>query len=737
MGISCQIIRNGKKIERVLTPKGTDSNLYKSALEEVNDPSLALKIWATAYIPEFKLYYGDWTREGEEPSLSAVSEYLEARQGIAPPMTDQDISDMRSLMIGNKIKTADELNAALDPFIRRGAVEVNRENLMKSGLYSVDEINRILENPKAKEDLEGLISRFNSMMLYGMDARMTYLFTSDYDGDVYFMSNEYSASGKKQFISPAKIDSELRERVGGIKTRNEFDAAMESFPYDAVSERYFSDQAYADRLFNYYSRFTRLNVVDSSGENVRNSERRNLLSFTSGFNEKVSGEMLEDVNALIEMPSELWEDEDLVKEGLRKIALAGADMGIDLTGLENQYYNKSKEEFDDFLLGLDLYLRSLRPGREYYESFSEDYDNFFGKGEVKQDLAILRPGEDNLNVSIMEPSYRSDVEIYENASMIHLHDNVYQKVAKMPKEKLYDTLYEMAMIDPRVLPSDAYPGTSGKATGHPKEAVIRSIKEYVLKHTDYNQSEEITLNKLIFGHPLNEVKPKQDIQRDLNRYMERKNRNRSVNAFGLRSKLLRAQILNPQLYNNTLYNIVHENGGFSLKNSDPMTLRELDLALPEEIKDLLYDYAIHSSDPSMRDLFFIKDYPDICKSVDFYLNYYRNNPEAIKDMTFAYAEVPGHDNLIKTVAVDDVIRVRDVIYQKVAEDGGYSIYEAYMDVKDNSNGLIDNVDRVSGEAIVLNQYNKATVETETDMIEYDSFAKENEIEKIKEQRTCG
>lgn len=736
MGVKCQIVKIGKNAHRVFNPDGGDSQLYQSALNETGNDSSALKVWATAYTPGFKMYYGDWENGRQEPSLQDVMEYLEARQGIAPPMTDQDISDMRSLMIGNKIKTADELNAALDPFIRKGPVEVNRENLMKSGLYSVDEINRILENPKAKEDLEGLISRFNSMMLYGMDARMTYLFTSDYDGDVYFMSNEYSASGKKQFISPAKIDTELRERVGGIKTRNEFDAAMESFPYDAVSERYFSDQTYADRLFNYYSRFTRLNVVDSSGENVRNSERRNLSSFTSGFNEKVSGEMLEDVNALIEMPSELWEDEDLVKEGLRKIALAGADMGIDLTGLENQYYNKSKEEFDDFLLGLDLYLRSLRPGREYYESFSEDYDNFFGKGEVKQDLAILRPGEEDLNVSIMEPSYRSDVEIYENASMIHLHDNVYQKVAKMPKEKLYDTLYEMAMIDPRVLPSDAYPGTSGKATGHPKEAVLRSIKEYVLKHTDYNQSEEIALNKLIFGHPLNEVKPKQDIQRDLNRYMERK-KERGVNAFGLRTKLLRAQIINPQLYNSVLYNIVHENGEFSLKNSDPMTLRELELALPEEIRDLLYEYAIRSSDPSMRDLFFIKDYPDICKSVDFYLNYYRNNPDAIKDMTFAYTEVPGHDNLIKTVAVDDVIRVRDVIYQKVAEDGGYSIYEAYMNIKDYNNGLIENVDRVSGEAVVLNNYNRATLETETDMVEYDSFAKENEIEKIKEQKTCG
>lgn len=736
MGISCQIIRKGNEVERVFNPNGSDSELYKSALSEVNDPSIALKVWATAYTPEFKLYYGDWTLDTkEEPSLSDVKEFLEARQGIAPPMTDQDINDLRTIMIGTGIKAAGELSSALDPFIRRGSVEVNRDTLMSSGLFTVDEVNYILSNPEAMNSLRDLVAKFNNVMLHGMDARTTYLLTNDYDGDIFFDSNVYTSSGKKQYISPAKINDELRSRVGGIKSRSEFDAAMSSFPYESVSERYFSDIEYADRLFGEYSSFTRLNVVDTLGRPVENSGRYGLLSSDVVYNEDIAIEMLEDMNALVNMPSEVWDDEVLVKEGLKKIALAGADMGIDLTRLESQYYNKTKEEFDDFLLGLDVYVRSLKPGRPVDAFFPEDYDRFFGNQGVKQDLAVLKPEEEKLNVSIVEPEVGvSDIDIYNDASMIHLHDNVYQKVNKLPKEQLYDTLYEMSMIDERILPKDAYPGNSGKAKGHTKDAVIQSLKEYVSGYIDFNQSEEIALNKLIFGHELiTEAVEVSDIQRELNRYVERRNRNDSMNAYSLRSRLLRSRIQTPQIYDNILYNIVYRNGNFSLKNSDPMTLKELELMMPEGLMDDMYSYAMQSKDPTMKDLFFIENYPDIYKSVDFYQYYYRNNPGTIENYSLPYIEMePGR---IKTSSFDDIIRIGDMIYQKVAEDGGAGVYDAIAGIKDHEVGVNLKEVNIKSEAEILKQYDRG-IENDADMVVYDDYGKGNEIEEMKNLRTC-
>lgn len=737
MGISCQIIKKGREIERVFDPQMKDSSLYRSALEESKDQSVALKVWATAYTPAFKLYYGDWvSRNEEEPSLSDVKGYLEARQGIAPPLTDKDISDIRSLMVSTGIRTMGELNGAIEPFLRNGTVKVDRKSLIESGLYSVDEINNILNNPAARDNLVALMSKFNSMMLGAPNARMTYLLSNDYEGNIDSMTSEYNTSGKKQYISPAKIDSELMDMVGGIKLRDEFDAAMASLPYESVSERYFNDNEYADRIFEHYSSFTKLDVVDFSGRKVGNTERRNLIDYPPIYNEKVAGEMLEDMNALIEMPVELWGDENLVKEGLRKIALAGADMGLDLTELENQYGNKTKEEFEDFLLGLDVYIRSLKPGRVIDAFFVDDYDKFFEREGTKQSLAVLRPGEEKLNVVIMSPgTIMSDAEIYEEGSMMHLHDNVYQKVERMPKDRLYNVLYEMSLIDPKMLPQDAYPGKSGKATGFSRDSVIQSMREYVSKQIDFDQTEEIILNKLVFGHPLKEVKQKQDMQRDLNRYVERKSMDRPVDAFEIRSKLLRYKITDPQLYNNVLYNIVYDNGGFSLKNSDPMSLRDMELLLPKDIKDLLYDYALNSNEPTLHDLFFIKDYPGIYKTIDFYRDYYKNNPDAIEDMTFEYTSVPGEGNFIKTVAVDDIIRIKDTLYEKVAEEEGHSVFKPIYKV--GQSALEANIyeTEVSSNAVVLNKYDRSITDEESDKVKYDDYNRK-EIDDIKERRTC-
>lgn len=737
MGVKCQIIKSNGDIDRVLNPQGQDSELYKSALAETDNPISALNVWATAYTPEFKLYYGDWVvqDEGKEPSLEDVRSYLEARQGIAPPLDDQDIDALRSLMIASNIHTVEELNESLSPFIRRGPIDVNRQTLMSSGLYEVDEINRILQNPELQQSLENLIAKFNSMMLSGPSDRVRYLLTNEYEGDLNFEADTYTASGKRQYINPSRIDSEMIDRVAGIKDRSEFDAAMSSFPYDSVVERYFSDRNYADMIFERYSSFTRLNVVNADGVQMTDSSRENLTSYYNNYNDGIAEGILEDINAMVNMPISLWEDEMLVKEGLRKIALAGAEMNIDLTKLEMAYYNKTKDQFDDFLLGLDVYVRSLKPGRPIDAFFVEDYDNFFGLGNPRTEAVILKPGEENLNLVVLHPYLiETDIDVYNRGSLIHLHDNVYQKVDKRTKEELYDILYQMALVEPAILPSDAYPGNSNKASGHSRESVIQSMKEYISNHIDFNQNEEITLNKVIFGHPLETVRPKLDIQRDLNRYVESKNRDQIVNAFELRPWLLKSQILNPQLYSSALYNIVYDNGYFRLKNSDPMSLRDLELMMPDEFKSQMYDYAIRSSEPTMHDLFFIKDYPDIYKTIDFYQYYYKNNPTAIEDLNLPYTELDGPSGRIKTTSVEDVIRVGNIIYQKVAEDGRYSIYTDVSGVKEQDFGLDSMPGRISPESIVLNQYDKGVEPSES--IIYDSYAKEQDINDLKMRKTC-
>lgn len=60
--MACSIIYNKEtgKPSKVFAPNGKESILYKNALDQMNDPELALDVWATVYTQQFKLAHGDW-----------------------------------------------------------------------------------------------------------------------------------------------------------------------------------------------------------------------------------------------------------------------------------------------------------------------------------------------------------------------------------------------------------------------------------------------------------------------------------------------------------------------------------------------------------------------------------------------------------------------------------------------------------------------------------------------------
>lgn len=81
--LSCSILRNPEtnEVVKVLAPNEKESLLYKNALIYMNyDAQEALRIWAIAYTPKFKLTYGDWEKgdsilpldENGEPLLNVI-----------------------------------------------------------------------------------------------------------------------------------------------------------------------------------------------------------------------------------------------------------------------------------------------------------------------------------------------------------------------------------------------------------------------------------------------------------------------------------------------------------------------------------------------------------------------------------------------------------------------------------------------------------------------------------------
>lgn len=732
MGVKCQVIKINGSVNRVVAPNGKDSILYKDALDKAHLQDTALKVWATAYTDDFNLYYGDWKNdpqpdqdldENGEPVLKDVETFLDSRRGIAPPLDDVDVSSLRSMMVSNGISDVDALNEAISPFVRGSEVRVDKRTLVESRLYNADEINRIISNPSVSSALKSVISKFNSMMLGVVPPRIRYLLTNEYDGELVYTSDNYNNVGKMDYINPYKIDSELRNAVGGIKDRIEFDQAFMNLPYDSLVDRYQSDSSFADEMYDRYSSLTKVNVSDPSGRPMTDTSYP-ILETYSYYNQKAASRMKSDIGALTSLESDVWAEEGLIKEGLRRVAENGLNMGIDLAGLEDSYDSKTQEEIEDFLLGLDVFVRSLAPGKTMDMSFSQDYDIFFGLGNPVTEAVSLNENEKPLNLVVYpySPNALSDVELFESYGLIRLRDNIFHKVNSMETDQLYDTLYEINDAHKAVYGRPAFP--VGNTSGKSKAEVIDMLKEWINRNTRFDQNERMAQNRAAFEFSLRRPSADIDVQRELNRFEERKNYDRfsSKDVLRLRSMVLKEKLKGSDLYNNVLYNIDFNPYGYSvsLKNSDPMSLRDMDMSVEGEMRDLLMRAAL-DSDSNIRDLFYLKNYSDIYKTIDFYKDLYQRHPELAPELSMDYETL--EDGKIKTFYSGDLVMMESgVLMEKVAEDGGMSVF--------------DSVESVNGRraAEVLQSYSKPlSVEdfTKTNYLE-----KESELINIINKRSC-
>lgn len=733
MGVNCQVVKKNNNVVKVLSPNGNESLLYKSALEKSSRQESALLMWATAYTEDFKVYYGDWQNaptadqnldENGEPVYPDVRDFMDSRQGIAPPLEDSDIRSLRELMIANNIRNAQELNEALSSFTRGGEVVINSRTLKQSGLYSVDEINRILANPVVRENLRNLVSKFNSMMLAPISERNDYLLSNEYEGDLVYESDVYSTSGKKEMLNPYKIDHDIQQAVGGIKDRQEFERAFAELPYESVVERFLSDAEYADSMFDLYSAMDRVQVVDVLGNTVTDSSATTLSSYAF-YNKKAADAIKSDISALVSVDEDLWQDRNLITEGLRKVAENGAKMGIDLTSLESMYDQRQQIEIEDFLLGLDLFVRSLSPGRALDTDFAADYDSFFGLGNAVEEVTLLNENERGLNVVSLPNNYLglSDIALYDQYGLIHIRESLYHKVDKRPKEELYQTLYEIQEANNKLYGSSMLP--IGNTRSMDRNQVVAKIKEWINKNTRYNQNEEIALNKAIFGLGLEDNQPTTDVGRELSRFIQRKDVGAAspADALELRQIVLKEKTKNSDLYKNVLSNLVFDGAGYtvSLENVDPITLRDMELQIPDKVRGLLMKFAMNS-DSNIKDLFYLNSYPDIYRDINFYKDLYTRHPELAPKMNLNYESLEG--DRIRSYYAGDLVLVGSRLMEKIAEDGGMSVFEGVANAVSSEMDYTGqrNISRLSPEAYALRSYSR-------DMAVEGAFAKSNLLEK--------
>lgn len=695
MGVACKVFKNKEgKVEKVEAPNGLDSFLYESALSATGNEDRALEVWATAYTPGFQSYYGMWEspETGElfdldsngEPKLFDVIKYLEKGANIVGTYTKDDVLNINSFIESLGLSDIDSLvNKIQAAFYSNGYLEINRRTLLNSGLYSNEEIDRIMSDgsilDQVTESITNLISGYSDLV---EDDRSDYYFSNDNSGEFIIPKNDsYDSFGKNKVYSPAELDLILQEAVGGITDRAEFNRRMSEIGYPEISERYENDYDFRESVYNRYSSMVEFTPYYVSESGVREGSKTYFELMDYSYPNPVR---LNEIRSMISDATSLTDEEFNSPDTLDKlnsIEKAATDFGIDLSGLSSG--DISHGMADDLLVGLDIYLTGINRGDYSYAStLANTIDNVLNR---RKGNAMFLPGYLRGKNLVMVRTNLSDKEMFERYNLLRVGKGLYERVNRSGNySNIYPSIAELSKKDPSIFPASAYPPSMfkdgvldiDKLRRSSGKELDESIRKYVLSQTEYDNTEEMVLFKMLGGMPLREPDPDIDMQRELNRYMNKGMfEPNKASLDKLWGAYLKSKVDNTELYNSVYKYLDFGSNDLDIKSGDRSILKSIDLNVKGSARSILFGYAMASVNPNIKDLFFIQNESNYAGE-DFYHYIYSRNPRLVKEYKGSYSN--REDSSISINGMyDNFTRIGGDVYMKIAEDQNGSVYRSF------------------------------------------------------------
>ena len=716
VGLNCRIIKNvDGSIHTVEAPNGEPSILYKEALRVTGSEDKASDIWAIAYTKGYADYIGMKVQDiasdanvdqNGEPLFEDVSNYILAKESVSGDYTRGEMVDVNDFIASTGFRSVDNIYDRLSMLFDDGSIIFTKARLTSSGIWSEAEAERIMGNPVIAARAKISIRRF-------MDYYSSYEESQDYymvdeASDVLVHTEEYTSFGTRKILEPFIVSNRMKEELSGITDRSEFDRAVNSLPYGEVVERYNEDADYAESVYNKYSTLSKIPVVDTEGNSINQIES----GFRMFFRMPKRSDFIkadETMNDLLMMDQTEW-DSDATIPKLKHLESYAAGMELDIVGLSDMHDSKTREEIVPFISDLMIFSRMVQS-----EGFSSERDisvmlssreSLFGKPAEDYKIEELSENLRDLNLVYFSSSMDSK-SAFEDFGLLSVngYPGVYQKVDNsVSKEDIYEFLYEAETdrdLRAKIIPDSAMKSIMGKdgvdfyklRDPKNKEVVIMDIASYVRGRMLPGDTEQMAAYRVAFGHPENARDNIQDINRYLDRYMESE---RKVVTYSLAQdiyhKLLKLKVKNAERYNDIFSGIKYIPGkGFCLLHSDMHTLRGIDLAMEDDLRDSFKKYALSSIEPSLFDMFYIKRHSMGEANEGFYMQYYMDNPAALKESKGSSEQV---SDKIMSISGEfsNFVRTGSNVYEKISEHDSGSYY---AEIGTDMTGVMEKIGSIS------------------------------------------
>ena len=683
MGRACYISRDaGGRIESVKAPNGKESKLFLDALKLTGDRDRAASLYGMAYSPGFKEVVGDWEAmpteypldSNGEIGLDYVLDYMRYKDYLPGDLTREEVRDLGGAMSSMGVKDVDGLMDVVNGnMLVSGDIRITREGLESSGLYTVGEIDRIMSSPALQSSIASVLRRLSAYVSKRspMSARdYHYLSADPVVDDLLVYGDGYDALGKRRRMNSLEVDHEIAKVVAGISDRKAFDAAFMGIGYGSLVDRYSNDKGFADRMYERYSGMTRTPVVDSFGNPVTDAVSEATIPYLRVT--PAIGTLRTEAREIIDMDDEALVDTDDIASRLSRMAEEAADMGVDLTSLVYEGVPTVEgEALRDLMVSLDVFLSSVenREG-QMDRSFLDELDTISGTGNQVMDAV---KGDYGDNAVMARTGTLTPGAAYDRG-LLKVGRNLYMRVnPEDTAEEMYDAMSEASRSGARILPEGVLPDNVGSMD----IADIRDrIRRYVMGFVSSANTERMVLAKLAFG--LSPALPRETVNmdREFRRYVASLRRGNDLmsDVMELRRIQIREKAKGSDLYRNVLRFLrFGPDYTITLTNDDPVTLRNIELSLPEgKVRDTLYDYAMIANDSSMSGLFYLDGNGMNNASVGFRRSLYANHPGLLNEPTGSVERMDDDVVLIKG-SFDNFVARDNYLMEKVGEssDGSY------------------------------------------------------------------
>lgn len=608
---------------------------------------------------------------------------------FADPLTAQDIKDVRDFLLSTHyfFNASSLSNAILFDFYVDGSLILNEQKLRRSGLYDETEISRILSDPSVlNEVLTSMRKLIDSSINEHDREKDNYFMSIDYQyGPIVYKEGVFNQFGKKVPYNPSELYYAMRKTVAGIKNFSEFSSAFESLrnSYPELVEKFVSDKEFAESMFDEFSSTNKIPVINIEGDDVVEGKRRSLskLQDLSYYNPGKIEFLRARISAYLHRANADTESD--LRSMIWDIEEACTWFGIDIIGTSETYdgTEESLNKIDNLMLDLDIYV-ARHNDVNYAPTLASSIDDVLGDS-TDYYSELLPEYMDNLNIVYSESNI-DPVEAFEKHSLLKVGDNLYQRISKDDINEMYQISTVLAKHNLTHFSTKIYPESCFKNGVLDKEKVrnvdnntlMASIKKYVRSFMDSQNTEDMIMTRMAFGHPAVLDVPYVDVDREYSRYMNKKQDSENpLSLFDLYQSYLDNKLHKTKLYDNAYKYLDFKPGpSLGLISDDPDILKSIELSLSGKDRLMLFDYSMTSTDPSLSELFYLEKYDSSYAGNDFEHYFYTRHPYLLKEKSGP--NIVEQDGVITAEGIyDNFIRVGNKIWSKVSESSSGSIYQ--------------------------------------------------------------